>query len=1431
MGVAEGATRRAAEPRAFGAASFGATATRSFLVIHVNRGVHGNNLPHVTSQLSCENAAFSQVIITVIVSSLSGSRSVYCTDGKNYGMIRVMEVIDSAHVRTARAVLAWTQLELAEASGLSKSTVADFERGSRTLAPNSAQAIRAAFEAHGVEFADDGGIRFDGRIGSVIATPGVPLAWITSKDLANWGERRDGPAGFPIFLAMLIYAERGPSARMRFPAEESIGTPGWDGRCEVDGESRFIPDGISVWEFTAQADNITTKANKDYKKRTSDPLDEVPAETTFVFVTLQRWRGKSAWVANKRAECKWRDVRAYDADDLVHWLEMAPAVAIYLSRRMNQRSALLRDLDEVWDEWAKATRQPLTPGLLTAGRDVEASRTLRWLYGTPALLEMQAESTDEAKAFLYASMAPLSPEHRLPIVSRCVVAGSEDEARRLVGIGAKLVVVLTEAGAGLAAQLIDDGHHVFNAYGPEAVTVPSVVRLGALSMNDVLYELEEKMGLSEQDAQRLAVAARNGGSVSSLRRLLHVSQPRIPSWAAGEPAAVLVASMLAGAWDETVMADRDAVASLCSMTYDALEPILASKVIAMDAPIRHTPPLWRVTSIRDAWNLLAPHLTNAHIARFASVFQQTLGVASPDVELPASERWRSTLESDGTCASRHLRRGLVDVLTAMQVIPNQAKNVSELRARADAMVRELFQTADDRVWWSLRREFRHLAEASPSEFIRAIEDALDNPDAPLARLFNREPGLMGRTDYLAELLQALEILAWSPEFIGSVACILCDLAALDETIRGTTRPEQTLRQILLTWLPQTRATADQRLEVVETILQRDPEIGWRLLLALAPHLGDASSSSSLPLWHDFSSSELEVLTPGIQARSYEAIGTLLLENVGSRAARWRTLLPLWSAFDVAWRDRAVRQLSSDVSRFSDDEESKDLCEELRTLIRRHRGFATAQWAMGEVDLVKLDAVFLKMQPVSPTERNAWLFDRHDTYISDPLVDSTKIELDARAAAVEDIFESLGLGPLLAFAQSVRLPYAFGEALIASALPEEMKKQALTFALSCDEPELLSTGMLGGLSQARGKEWVKEHLTNAIATRAPAREIVRLAWALPAEDETFRAINEAELSVLDDYWSRIAPYAIARAGDTSLVINNLVRVGRAYQAVIFLGLKVDEGQVSSAEIIGLLRHTLENNVVAANSNGNDAVMLSHYVARLFQHLDRDDTLEPADIAMLEWSYFTILESSERPPHRIHALLSRSPRFFVLLLKSIFKPSSESGIVDEVVEDEEQALRIAEHAYRVLAEWSVVPGMRADGAIDEIELTAWVHEARQLSKEIGRGRICDDRIGDILAADAYTTTGPWPPAAICKVVEACRSRPLELGLEVGVANRRGVTTRNAGDGGDQERLLAASFSQRANDVAFKYPRVKALLGRIANNYLREAERHDSMSASFR
>ena len=154
---------------------------------------------------------------------------------------------------------------------------------------------------------------------------------LDASEIKNWSDRDDAAHKLPELLFRLVVATLPePPSRIDMPSGSSVRLSGWDGQLETRRGNAWAPCGVSGWEMSCDK-GVPTKANQVYESRTTDPLGLDIPTTTFVFVTSRRWTGKGRWKKKRREEGKWRDVQAYDADDLAQWLRLSKEVTQWLS--------------------------------------------------------------------------------------------------------------------------------------------------------------------------------------------------------------------------------------------------------------------------------------------------------------------------------------------------------------------------------------------------------------------------------------------------------------------------------------------------------------------------------------------------------------------------------------------------------------------------------------------------------------------------------------------------------------------------------------------------------------------------------------------------------------------------------------------------------------------------------------------------------------------------------------------------------------------------------------------------------------------------------------------------------------------------------------------------------------------------------------------
>ena len=163
----------------------------------------------------------------------------------------------------------------------------------------------------------------------------------------------------------------------------------------------------------------------------------------------------------------------------------------------------------------------------------------------------------------------------------------------------------------------------------------------------------------------------------------------------------------------------------------------------------------------------------------------------------------------------------------------------------------------------------------------------------------------------------------------------------------------------------------------------------------------------------------------------------------------------------------------------------------------------------------------------------------------------------------------------------------------------------------------------------------------------------------------------------------------------------------------------------------------------------------------------------------------------------------------------------------IDDEARRRAVAENAYHLLAEITLVPGTKENCSIDQDDLLHWIKETRQLCAQFGRTTMGDQQIGQLLARAPEGDDGIWPCRPVCEALEAVGTENIERGFSIGKSNMRGAFIRT-GDGGEMERELAAQYRRWAEYRRVDYPFAGRVLTGIAESYDEYARYQDGKAA---
>jgi hypothetical protein len=422
------------------------------------------------------------------------------------------------------------------------------------------------------------------------------LTLVDGTDLTSWANRREAQGLLPRLIRQLVHATAERVLRIGFPAGEGVQIRGWDGIVAVENGNEFVPDGTSAWELSTNK-AVKGKADDDYEKRCKDPRGIDPAQCTFVFVTPRRWGGKDDWVAARQNENVWREVRAYDADDLETWLDLAPAVHIWLSLLIGKHPENAMDLESFWADWSETTQPPTPPELVLSGRGEVVKSVHKWLNNPSTPLALQAESRDEALAVFVAALQQLPAEIRAPHLSRAVIVRDVSAWHRLTASGEPLILVPAFDSRDAVARATRTGHRVVIPLGRADSSSATTLTIPRLYREEVVKALVA-VGIAEGRARDLAALARR--SLTSFRRKLALSpEVQQPEWARPAESRSLLPAMLAGAWSDSQEGDRQAISTLAQVPYEEVSQILFRWSHEADAPVRRVGDTWFIV-----WNAL-----------------------------------------------------------------------------------------------------------------------------------------------------------------------------------------------------------------------------------------------------------------------------------------------------------------------------------------------------------------------------------------------------------------------------------------------------------------------------------------------------------------------------------------------------------------------------------------------------------------------------------------------------------------------------------------------------------------------------------------------------------------------------------------------------------------------------------------------------------
>jgi len=1256
--------------------------------------------------------------------------------------------------------------------------------------------------------------------------------WVTAREIDQWAQTTTAKDDLPELVHRLVLAtvERENLKSISFPAHEEVYRSGYDGRTLTDKSTTHVPQGLCGWELSCDGDPAR-KAERDYRKRLEDAEKWDIGQLTHIAVTARDWTRAATWAAEKTAEGKFKQVRAYDSNDLEHWLLRAPAVGLWLAEQIGTRLQGVSDVGDHWTNVLGALKKELPPELLLTNRQGTAKALAKWVAGNPGVLAIRAPSPQEMVDVFAAWVHTLSPEQADAVASRTIIVDDAVTLRALATSKERLILIAgprLETTQELFAEVTQQGHHLLRFAPFTEPKGSGAIEMERMRLHD-LKEALQKAGIEEWDAARLAKGA--GGNFTVLRRLFagDLAYAR-PPWAEGAEAQHLASLLLAAAWNQNNAGDRRVLEEVAGRPYADIEALAVRWRSEADPPLRRVVAIWEFVSPEDAWSLLHSALTSSRVEAFESAIVEVLGESNPALDLPAKERFMASILGRHHEYSEELRRGLAEILTLSAGLASENLITDDFNFidRARRIVSRLLPAGCSwKRWASLGDLLPLLAEAAPEEFLEAVVRDLKSPASELVDLMRQENGdAITGTVYHAGLLWALEALGWTTKYTARVADLLAKLAALDPGGKWLNRPSASLRNLFFSWRPQTMATLDELLVIFRRLTKARPDVAWKLLLDLLPKNQSAITDSYKPSpWRSWAAGWTGEVTQTGFWRYISGLVGLALDLAAEDGSRWPHLLDHCATLLPADRSRIYAAVEQINPAALSDKERLFLWEKLRQIVQKHTTFHDADWALPPAEAEHLERIRDRFAPQDEVRIAEPLF-------TDPEILYENIELpfeerearlgQRRKEAVKRVWNAGGLPAVLILARKVRDSWLVGIAL-AEAIGGEPETQIVPSLLCSSDAQIegFAAGYTATRIDAEGRDWA-ERLPNVDWS---AEHVAAFACRMPFDVRAWDWVENASSDVKRSYWAKVRFSRIPEEStQLESAVRKLVEANRPNEAVRLLAMGMSKNvPVSSALLFEGLEAMLGAGIEDCRA------LESHYVQWIIKRLQADEQADEQRLGSLELGFLPILGSHTLRPRTLEGILARDPTFFVECLKLVYRPRHGSEEEKPSHPDDQKAER-ARFLGRLLRDWRQVPGTQPDGSISASELREWVATARAAAREADRLEFCDVRIGEVLAYAPEDEDGVNPCVPVREIIEEFESDYIDRGFETGLFNLGGPYSKGLDVGGQPEREVAGTYERYAKACEIEWPRTAAVLRSVAQSYL-EMAKHEDAEARMR
>lgn len=1232
--------------------------------------------------------------------------------------------------------------------------------------------------------------------------------YIQEEDIVYQAKINGSEDLLPILIKRLVYASLVDGGSVRFKTGKAGRTKGWDGVVQANSSSLNVEEGFSIWELSNQKEGLASKFDKDLN-RIIQNTTVIPRNTTLVFVTMQRWAKHEDWSANHRNKGEWKNIYVLSASEIAGWINQCPGVLAWVRFKFNLSPMYVFGLEERLHDLLSRGQRIQDSRALLVERDGEVAKLKSWLKNEPAFLTIKTVDEDEAIAFLGSVVDSLSSDESEAIQSRTVIVRNQDDYEYLKRKyssrqSRNLIIVVSFEGFDLSLTGVNRGHHILYVSCNQDENVVG-------------------NGIIELKAKRLIPP----GARAELQRYLESTPSNQNVRKAVDSALLnkLIPLLFLGGWSKDDRNETKILEKLSqNIITDDLEKELIINLNGEDPLVYRKNKRWFIRNPKNLWEEASKIISSAEIESFKVVSKEVLLDLDGQYDLPQDERWLAGLKGKGTQYSDETKEGVSTALIFIvlyheRITYFESQNVSNF---VSDIIRTVLEK-DWKIWASLSGVLPLLAEADPETFLEMTAESIGNAEGVLKLFEGGNDSYFSRTPHTG-LLFSLELLAWNKHYLNRVVECILKLESVESRLPDNlvNRPSNSLRQIFLSWMPQTEARAEERIKVLNYYKNKYPKEVFNLSLSLMPKGHESGRYNPRPRYRWIYPEQSEITVDDFNT-FIDGVENIIRHFIFNNVVNLQKALLQYTRFTADMRGFILDQLSY----LPSIEIPEDAQIYINLIWNQVRGIVHSQFCFEgshmTLELPEIDELMVyynALKPENLIESCIWLFGREIKLLSGERDDWRRYGELVRAQQCA----------------SIRLLFKNG----AEKSIEELVSQ-------CERPELVAQSVYHEgieLDLAMIKKWNWDHKKNKdflkqywmlstydIDTRKELDKfLIRITdlnesqkdlvyVSLPDKEIVRDFIQSLDERVRKKYWESIQFWSLNKWDeDEKRKVMELVNVNRVCDAVTLLASAIEYFKKPEEYVFSLLNSFLKR----FSPDDFDRFWkndLNYEVGNLLKYLEEEFLDRQDEIAYLEFQLLPLLNERYFDFKALYSFLGSSPKEYAQLVINAYKAQNEDP--PNLGEGENGLARVS---YNLLKNWNHFPGLDNNNNLSCEGLEEWIRVVRDELRKSDRVEIGETKIGEVLSRSPIGNDSVWPHECVRKVLESSSNKALSSGFEIAVLNSRGIVSRSPGEGGQQERTLVEKYDAWYGELVLEYPKTARILKSISEYYHLEAKRED-------